>query len=117
MDGLFSLKNRDGRPPAEKLIYNPINHGGIYSYRHPRLGPFRLDWHVFYPDVLPADWRFSFYCNQLRSVLVPAEAWSAASAAEMEVWAEDAFPEFRFVVELSAISPPPLTFLRRSDRR
>ena len=66
---------------------------------------------TFYPDVLPADWRFSFYCNQLRAVLVPAEAWPAASAAEMEVWAEDAFPEFRFVIELSAISPLSLDML------
>ena len=65
----------------------------------------------FYPDVLPPDWRFSFYCNQLRSVLVPAEAWSAPSAAEVRAWAEDAFPEFRFVVELSATSPLSLDIL------
>ena len=65
----------------------------------------------FYPDVLPPDWRFSFYCNQLRSVLVPAEAWSAPPAAEVCAWAEDAFPEFRFVVELSATSPLSLDIL------
>lgn len=60
---------------------------------------------------MPADWRFSFYCNQLRSVLVPAEAWLACSAAEVRAWAEDAFPEFRFVVELSAASPLSLDIL------
>ena len=65
----------------------------------------------FYPDALPPDWRFSFYCNQLRSVLVPAEAWSARAAAEVRAWAEDAFPEFRFVVELSATSPLSLDIL------
>ena len=63
---------------------------------------------TFYPDALPADWRFSFYCNQLRAVLVPAEAWPAA---DVRAWAEDAFPEFRFVVELSAASPAPLPML------
>ena len=72
----------------------------------------RPDWTgTFYPDVLPADWRFSFYCNQLRAVLVPAEAWSAASQVDVRVWAEDAFPEFHFVVELSATSPSSLDIL------
>ena len=66
---------------------------------------------TFYPDVLPPDWRFSFYCNQLRSVLVPAEAWSAVPAADVRAWAEDAFPEFRFVVELSVASPSSLDIL------
>jgi len=65
----------------------------------------------FYPDALPPDWRFSFYCNQLRAVLVPAEAWSAVPAAEVCAWAEDAFPEFRFVVELSAALPSSLHIL------
>lgn len=72
----------------------------------------RPDWTgTFYPDVLPADWRFSFYCNHLRAVLLPAEAWSAASPADVRAWAEDVFPEFRFVVELSAASPAPLPLL------
>ncbi len=72
----------------------------------------RPDWTgTFYPDVLPADWRFSFYCNQLRAVLVPAEAWLAAPLADVCAWAEDAFPEFRFVVELSAASPSSLDTL------
>lgn len=63
---------------------------------------------MFYPDVLPADWRFSFYCNHLRAVLLPAEMWPAA---DVRAWAEDAFPEFRFVVELSATTPAPLPVL------
>lgn len=59
---------------------------------------------AFYPEALPADWRFSFYCNHLRAVLLPAETLSAASPADVRAWAEDVFPEFRFVVELSAAS-------------
>lgn len=69
----------------------------------------RPDWTgTFYPEVLPADWRFSFYCNHLRAVLLPAEIWPAA---DVRAWAEDAFPEFRFVVELSADAPAPLPIL------
>jgi len=66
---------------------------------------------AFYPEVLPADWRLSFYCNHLRAVLLPAETWSAAPAPDVRNWAEDAFPEFRFVVELSATTPTPLPVL------
>lgn len=62
---------------------------------------------TFYPEALPADWRFSFYCNHLRAVLVPATVWSMASAADVRNWVEDAFPEFRFVVELSAATRAP----------
>lgn len=75
---------------------------GTRGWDHP-------DWTgTFYPDVLPADWRFSFYCNHLRAVLLPAEVWPAA---DVRVWAEDTFPEFRFVVELSATTPAPLPVL------
>ena len=78
---------------------------GTRGWDHP-------DWTgTFYPDVLPTDWRFSFYCNQLRAVLVPAEAWLAAPLADVCAWAEDAFPEFRFVVELLPTSPAPLPAL------
>lgn len=66
---------------------------------------------TFYPEALPADWRFSFYCNHLRAVLVPAATWSTAPPADVRGWAEDVFPEFRFVVELSATSPAPFPAL------
>ena len=41
MDGLVQTFYKEPRRQAVggKLIYNPINHGGIYSYRHSRLGP------------------------------------------------------------------------------
>lgn len=69
----------------------------------------RPDWTgTFYPEALPADWRFSFYCNHLRAVLLPAEMWPVA---DVRAWAEDTFPEFRFVVELSATTPAPLPVL------
>ncbi|MBI3574475.1 MAG: hypothetical protein HY083_02285 [Gammaproteobacteria bacterium] len=72
----------------------------------------RPDWTgTFYPDVLPADWRLSYYANRLRAVLLPAEALSAKHAADMRAWAEDVSPEFRFVVELSAASPSSLHIL------
>lgn len=66
---------------------------------------------AFYPEALPADWRFSFYCNHLRAVLLPAGTWATTPAADVRAWAEDVFPEFRFVVELSAASLAPLPVL------
>ncbi len=66
---------------------------------------------AFYPENLPADWRLSFYANNLRGVLVPAETWEQGAAADVRAWAEDAFPEFRFVIELPATSPSSLHML------
>lgn len=54
----------------------------------------------FYPAELPADWQFCFYSNRLRSVLIPAERWSGADAAEVRRWKEDSDAQFRFVLEL-----------------
>ncbi len=54
----------------------------------------------FYPEELPADWRFCYYSNWLRAVLVPAETWEEVGSAEVRSWAEDSDPEFRFVLEL-----------------
>lgn len=62
---------------------------------------------AFYPENLPADWRLSFYANNLRSVLVPAETWEQGAAADVRAWAEDVYAEFRFVLELpAALSTP-----------
>lgn len=54
----------------------------------------------FYPDNLPEDWRLSFYANNLRAVLVPAETWKRADAAQARAWLEDTYEEFRFVLEV-----------------
>jgi len=56
----------------------------------------------FYPDELPPDWRFCYYSNNLRSVLVPQELWPETGRAQVAQWAEDSDPAFRFVIELPA---------------
>jgi uncharacterized protein YecE (DUF72 family) len=54
----------------------------------------------FYPDILPDDWRLSFYATYLRAVLVPAETWEQADTAQAQAWLEDTYEEFRFVLEV-----------------
>lgn len=63
----------------------------------------------FYPAELPDDWRFCFYSNNLRSVLVPQETWDSAQHADVAQWLEDSDPAFRFVIELPATIGSPLT--------
>lgn len=62
----------------------------------------------FYPDELPPDWRFCYYSNNLRSVLVPQELWPETRRAQVAQWAEDSDPAFRFVIELPAALGVPL---------
>ncbi len=59
----------------------------------------------FYPAELPADWRFCFYSNRLRSVLLPMEIWSSVDVVEVQRWLGDCDAQFQFVLEL----PPALT--------
>lgn len=56
----------------------------------------------FYPAELPPEWRFSFYSNNLRSVLVPRELWPSTSRTDVSEWLNDCDPAFRFVLELPA---------------
>ncbi len=66
----------------------------------------RPDWSGgFYPEALPDDWRLGYYVNHLRAVLVPADTVARADAAAVRAWSEDAYEEFRFVVEVPAASP------------
>ena len=67
----------------------------------------------FYPPELPDDWRFSFYSNNLRSVLVPQETWPAVQRVDVAQWADDSDPAFRFVHELPSVLCAPLTHARR----
>jgi uncharacterized protein YecE (DUF72 family) len=68
------------------------------------------DWRGgFYPEELPADWRFSYYSNLLRAVLVSGEAWETAAVEQVRPWAEDCDPDFRFVLELPAELSAPQT--------
>lgn len=57
----------------------------------------------FYPAELPVEWRFCYYSNLLRAVLVPAEVWTGMAPSAVAQWAEDSDAGFRFVLE-----PPPL---------
>lgn len=56
----------------------------------------------FYPDNLPEDWRFCFYSNQFRTVLVPGTVWDTISNDELETWVEDSDKDFKLVCELPA---------------
>ena len=55
---------------------------------------------TFYPEQLPNDWRFCYYSNELRSLLVLAETWETVERRDIEQWVEDSDPEFRFILEL-----------------
>lgn len=68
-----------------------------------------------FPEEMPADWRFCYYSNEHRSVVVPASTWARASADDVAGWVADCDPEFSFVVELPAVLCRPR--LGRSDLR
>jgi uncharacterized protein YecE (DUF72 family) len=70
----------------------------------------------FYPPELPDDWRFCFYSNNLRSVLVPLETWDIARRADVAQWLEDSDPVFRFVLELPMTLGLPLTHGKREQQ-
>ena len=54
----------------------------------------------FYPADLPEDWRFGYYTNRLRSVLVPAGTWTAADTEPLiATMLDDLYPEFRMVMQ------------------
>lgn len=56
----------------------------------------------FYPDNLPDDWRFCFYSNQFRTVLIPGTVWDSVTTADISAWIEDSDDEFKVVCELPA---------------
>jgi len=54
----------------------------------------------FYPQDLPGDWRFGYYTNRLRSVLVPANIWQSPELDDYtNTMLEDLYPEFRMVLQ------------------
>lgn len=63
----------------------------------------------FYPEDLPSEWRFSFYSNNLRSVLVSQELWPTTSRTDVSEWLNDCDPAFRFVLELPAALSCPVS--------
>lgn len=59
----------------------------------------------FYPEELPEDWRFCYFSNRLRSVIVPGDRWAGADAEALAQWRADSDSEFGLVLEL----PPALS--------
>ena len=60
----------------------------------------------YYPEDLPADWRLSYYANDLSQVLVPQARWLGAGEAGWADWVEAVPPGFRFFLELAPGSVP-----------
>lgn len=74
----------------------------------------------FYPDVLPLDWRLSFYAHRFAMVLLPEARWLDADDACLDQWLEDTDETFGFVLEVSAaalVTEPALRRLRRLGKR
>jgi uncharacterized protein YecE (DUF72 family) len=66
---------------------------GTFGWDYPEwVGP-------YYPDDLPDDWRFGYYSNDFRSVLVPAGHFRGDDASISD-WAEDCDESFRLVIEI-----------------
>jgi len=55
----------------------------------------------FYPQGLPEDWQLSYYSNEFRAVVVPAETWGNADTREVASWQEDTDEAFRFFLEVT----------------
>lgn len=55
----------------------------------------------YYPEDLPPEWRFDFYGNEFRAVLLPQEMWSKASVEEFQQWLEESSDDFLFFIEYS----------------
>lgn len=65
------------------------------------------EWNTtYYPEMLPHDWRFCFFSNQFRAVLIPGEVLRNIDAATIAQWREDSDPKFRFVLEVGADQAP-----------
>ncbi len=64
---------------------------------------------TLYPLQLPDEWRFCYFSNRLRSVLLPADIWHGVRPDTARQWVQDSDPEFRFVLELPAMLAQPLS--------
>lgn len=58
----------------------------------------------YYPDDMPEDWRFCFYSNNFRAVLIPETILGVIleglGAKDVGDWAEDSDQDFKFILEL-----------------
>lgn len=59
----------------------------------------------FYPDDLPEDWQLSYFANQFRATLLPAETWTNAKPTRVAQWQDDVPAGFRFVAEQPTAPP------------
>lgn len=60
------------------------------------------DWdNDFYPDDLPADWRFSFYGNEFQTVLIPYDYLDRYPLDQWREWVGDTRKDFAFYVEVA----------------
>jgi hypothetical protein len=57
---------------------------------------------AFYPDDLPPEWRFGYYSNEFRAVLIPKDYFMAAEPTTVASWGDDADEVFEFFVEVPA---------------
>ncbi|MDH5324515.1 MAG: DUF72 domain-containing protein [Gammaproteobacteria bacterium] len=53
----------------------------------------------FYPEDMPKEWRFSYYSNEFRSVLLPWSFLSQASPETVQEWLDDSDESFEFYAE------------------
>lgn len=53
----------------------------------------------FYPDDLPPEWRLTYYANEFRTVLAPADYIDGGE--DLSAWCADTDPAFSFVCELA----------------
>lgn len=79
------------------------------SNSHPRFSSLTLaaygwspvDWaQVFYPGDLPPEWRVSYYANEFKSVLLPANGW-VSPLADAAFWQTEAGADFSFYLEIT----------------
>jgi hypothetical protein len=93
----------DARPETRNPV--PILNVGARGWDHDgwRSG--------FYPEDLPDDWRFAYYCNEFRNVLVPADYWRRYEREAAEVWIDESGEDFAFFLEVPSEPADVATFL------
>lgn len=65
----------------------------VYGWEH-------VSWNAqYYPDDLPAEWRFSYFANEHAGVIIPVSVWTNADSDVIEEWFDDADANFAFVIE------------------
>ncbi len=65
----------------------------VYGWEHP-------SWNTqYYPEDLPAEWKFGYFANEHMGVIVPREVWQNEDWAVIDEWFEDAHDNFAWVIE------------------